>query len=165
MRTESQGSGYLYVVIEGHPMADSRGRVLLHRYVMSNHIGRNLFDSEIVHHINRDLADNRIENLKIMSMGEHTKLHHPKKIVNLECPMCGKKFQRALRQINGSLCFCGRGCSSKYYGHLIPRGVGCFKPITHGQTGYNRGCRCEVCTEAKRVAVAKWRMKRKNKDR
>lgn len=47
-----------------------------HRHVMEQYLGRKLRDNEIVHHINNDIFDNRIENLKVMSPSEHSVLHH-----------------------------------------------------------------------------------------
>ena len=46
-----------------------------HRYIMEQHIGRELSRNEVVHHKNGDKRDNRIENLEIMSLSEHTKKH------------------------------------------------------------------------------------------
>jgi len=46
-----------------------------HRLIMENHIGRELSDDEIIHHINHIPTDNRIENLQIMTHQTHTKLH------------------------------------------------------------------------------------------
>lgn len=46
-----------------------------HRLIMERHIGRSLSSDEVVHHINENPRDNRIENLKIMSLAEHTRLH------------------------------------------------------------------------------------------
>jgi len=46
-----------------------------HRVVMEKHLGRKLKTKEVVHHINRDKTDNRIENLQIMLNSEHVKLH------------------------------------------------------------------------------------------
>lgn len=50
-----------------------RGRI--HRILMENHLGRTLGKEEIVHHINGNKQDNRIENLVVMTKSEHHKLH------------------------------------------------------------------------------------------
>lgn len=163
MRTESQGNGYVFTVVHGHPMADSRGRVLLHRYVMSLHIGRVLEKNEVVHHINGDRLDNEIENLKILSPGEHAVLHRPPKYIDLQCDQCGNGFRRRPGRINGKLHFCSKVCSGRYYSQALPRGAGLSKPITHGQTGYNRGCRCDAC-KLGHAQAAKRRRDRKKKN-
>jgi hypothetical protein len=54
--------------------------VLEHRYVMEQHMGRPLQEDEVVHHINKDRLDNRIENLQLMQRGEHTAFHDAGKI-------------------------------------------------------------------------------------
>lgn len=46
-----------------------------HRKIMEEHIGRKLTRYEVVHHINGNKNDNRIENLKLMTLSEHTRLH------------------------------------------------------------------------------------------
>ena len=47
-----------------------------HRYIMEQYLGRKLRRDEVVHHKNGDTRDNRIENLEVMSLSEHTKMHH-----------------------------------------------------------------------------------------
>ncbi|KKN65861.1 hypothetical protein LCGC14_0477970 [marine sediment metagenome] len=51
--------------------------VLKHRLIWEEHYGK-IPNGKIIHHINRERKDNRIENLQMVSRGEHTKLH-PKK--------------------------------------------------------------------------------------
>ncbi len=46
-----------------------------HRLLMEKHLGRRLNRNEVVHHINEDRRDNRLENLRVMSLGEHARLH------------------------------------------------------------------------------------------
>ena len=65
--------GYLVYKIYG----DEKERYI-HREIMEEFIGRKLDSIEIVHHINEDRLDNRIENLEVLSMGEHFSLHNKK---------------------------------------------------------------------------------------
>lgn len=49
--------------------------VLEHRLLMEKSIGRELRPDEVIHHINGDRKDNRIENLAVMTRAEHSRLH------------------------------------------------------------------------------------------
>ena len=67
--------GYQLLYKPEHPNAYPDGYVLEHRYVMSEHLGRPLRKSEVVHHIDGDKLNNRIENLELMNRSSHMKLH------------------------------------------------------------------------------------------
>lgn len=69
----------------GTKRINNKGRILIktstgweqeHRYVMKNFINRNLYEDEIVHHIDENKMNNDITNLILMNHGEHTVLHH-----------------------------------------------------------------------------------------
>lgn len=67
--------GYIYVYYPNNENANKDGYVMEHILVMQQHIGRNLKDDEVVHHINKKRNDNRIENLKLMTFKEHARFH------------------------------------------------------------------------------------------
>ena len=56
--------GYIYILVPNHPRS-TNGRILEHRYVMEQHLGRYLRPGENVHHRNGIKNDNRIENLEL----------------------------------------------------------------------------------------------------
>ena len=63
--------GYIIVHVPYHPFCDSDGYVREHRLVMEKQIKRFLLSQEVVHHLNELKADNRIENLQLMTKQEH----------------------------------------------------------------------------------------------
>ena len=67
--------GYVLILSKHHPYKNGIGYVREHRLVMEKHIRRYLKPYEVVHHINHNRQDNRIENLMIMSSSGHSHLH------------------------------------------------------------------------------------------
>ena len=51
-------------------------RVLEHRQVMEQHLGRRLNRHEVVHHINGNNADNRLKNLELTTFSEDIRQHN-----------------------------------------------------------------------------------------
>jgi hypothetical protein len=72
--TAKMSNGYMRVRDPGHPLANSDGYVLEHRRVAWEHYGP--FPRRVhVHHRNHDKMDNRPENLEVLAVGDHPRLH------------------------------------------------------------------------------------------
>ena len=65
---------------------------MVHRVVWESHNGR-IPDGYLVHHTNGDRLDNRIENLGMMTLAEHCRLHKPRlgyrAPISTICRVCG----------------------------------------------------------------------------
>ena len=65
--------GYYLIYEPTHPAAHKHnGRVLEHRWLVEQAIGRYLTPDEQVDHINQDRQDNRLDNLQVLSAHDHT---------------------------------------------------------------------------------------------
>lgn len=69
---------YWYIKKYDHPNSGKQGYIAEHRLVMEKHLGRYLKPTEVVHHINENPTDNRIENLEVCkNAGTHIRDKHP----------------------------------------------------------------------------------------
>ena len=107
-------NGYVILWMPEHPNSTKDGYVREHRYVMEQHLGRLLERRELVHHLNHQKNDNRLENLQVVSHAEHQRIERTgKKFVygtrtEIVCVGCGETFKtqpsRARRK------YCSRQC-------------------------------------------------------
>lgn len=72
---KKRADGYVALYYPTYPRSNKDGYVMEHDYVMEQHLGRYLEDGEIVHHKNFDKADNRLDNLQVMTKSEHMSYH------------------------------------------------------------------------------------------
>jgi hypothetical protein len=81
--------GYVEIRVDGVERLE-------HNYLMEKKMGRELKRGELVHHMNGIRTDNRMENLKLMTISEHMRIHHPKGILRRakmwRCVICGRDF-------------------------------------------------------------------------
>lgn len=66
---QCMSNGYVFFTDRKHPLASNHGKVLLHREIMSEKLGRLVRKDELVHHINGKRDDNRPENLELFYKG------------------------------------------------------------------------------------------------
>lgn len=96
------------------------------RYLMEQHLGRELLPEETVDHIDNDFTNDSISNLQILTLKENViKQHNSNKdniYVEVECKNCGKSFTRRKKLIEYNLNvlgkdgpFCSHKCVGKVY--------------------------------------------------
>lgn len=117
----AKSSGYLYCVVEDHPMSIEHGYVLLHDVIIENLIGRVLDrDNEVVHHIDRNRFNNNPSNLRLMTKSEHSREHQKiqkdESIYDLySCPWCKTLFAKKKCSADSKkFCVsCSKSCRAK----------------------------------------------------
>ena len=68
--------GYLKTKCPNHPFKDCRGYVFVHRLMYEQYYNVCLLPWIRIHHKNKDIKDNRIENLQSITKSDHSKIHH-----------------------------------------------------------------------------------------
>lgn len=70
-----RNDGRVSVYAPKHPKARNGRYVFRYRLIMEAHLGRFLLPDEVVHHINGDTSDDRIENLVVTNSRTHQRMH------------------------------------------------------------------------------------------
>ena len=92
------------------------------RYLMEQHLNRELLPEETIDHIDNDKTNNDIRNLQILSLAENTRKQcalHPRKTITFICPYCGKETTKWNNYVKGNKKkgkagpFCSRSCAGK----------------------------------------------------
>lgn len=98
-----------------------------HRKIMEEHLGRKLKTNEIVHHIDENKGNNKIENLKLMSREKHASYHakdEPKIVLN--CSICGQEYfwpvrfyKKAIKKEQKRF-MCSKKCVGQFTKQFLP---------------------------------------------
>ena len=109
-----KGTGYMYCYNPTHWAANAAGKVLEHVFVMCQSIGRPLKPNECVHHEDRNKTNNNLDNLHLMDIAEHARLHAREdrgfKLDSRKCPVCNICFDCSVKS---NQIYCSPSCSSK----------------------------------------------------
>jgi len=81
--------GYILIWNPRHPFSQQKGYVPIHRLVYETINKCCLLQTTIIHHINGDKQDNRIENLEPMNQSKHATLTHTENYDYRICYICG----------------------------------------------------------------------------
>ncbi len=69
-------NGYVFILDHSHLRANPRGYVRRGWLVIEAHLGRHLRKDEIIHHLNGNKQDDRLENLWVVSRSDHMSMHN-----------------------------------------------------------------------------------------
>lgn len=114
---------YLYAVVPDHPKATKNNYVLFHRVLVECYLDRKLTTSEVVHHIDGDSKNNKLDNLALMEYRDHVRWHgaqnNRRTLVRLLCPTCQREFvlpkrKTHLNDKNRSFTSCSKSCGTKF---------------------------------------------------
>ena len=132
----SKGYRALHPVVGGK--TDYSKTVMEHRLIYETTYDIHLPDNVVIHHINRNRADNRPENLIALSHEDHAKLHQYDDSMKLDCDSkmsrtTGYKPVRtntAMKLLREKLSSIVAHNDKLYYRRIMPTGYYCLHPIS-----------------------------------
>lgn len=93
------------------------------RYLMEQHLGRELTSEEQVDHINNDFTDDRMENLQLLTrQANNEKSRQYTEMLMFECPVCENEFSRPAKDYRyhqekkgKAGPYCSKSCAGKVH--------------------------------------------------
>lgn len=122
---------------------DGRRRTVSYpKWIMEQHLGRELGIDETVDHWDTDIDNNDLSNLSVINRSEHS-ANDTRRVdpIELECPWCGELFSRQPRKLrerakSGQPVFCSKSCAGKYSRFLQLKLIDAFAPAEHVESVY-----------------------------
>lgn len=91
------------------------------KWLMQQHLGRELLPNETVHHIDEDFTNDSLDNLQVLTRLDHMQLHiKEKELYEFTCPVCNIPAVKSAAQVrhNRKLGkagpFCSRACAGTW---------------------------------------------------
>ncbi len=157
--------------------ADYPGKKYRGRYAYEHHLvwwqvhGAVPGPDEVIHHLNGNKHDNRIENLELLTRQSHAEHHgeEARRVEIVKCGYCETRFEVApskaksrRKRTHAGYLYCSRACGTKAQFARDRE----QKPLTHGTSvGYlHRKCRCDACRGWNTDRMRAYKANKRSKD-
>ena len=125
---------------------DGRSRTVSYpKYLLEQHLGKELPIEATVDHIDRDFNNNSIDNLRVMDRSDHSCADTRRvKLVRFNCSLCAKPFERSPRLVRDKAkkgrrgIFCSKQCAGRYARKLQLGQIEKFPVQQHIESEYYR---------------------------